>query len=116
MRVRLPHTTVYWTPGPADAHGQPTYGIPIELPCRWDDTVVETINAQGDLLYASSTVILLTDVQVGGLLFQGTIDEVLASSFPLDDPRSDRRVREIVHRTRNANLTGAFNVVQAFLR
>ena len=110
MRVRTPSKCVYWAPTGATATGRPSLASPVELACRWDMNVDETIDGQGNTVYSSADVILITDVLVGGYLMLGTLLDVSASSFPTD-PRQSKAVREILSKTRNPNLKGTGMIV-----
>ena len=110
LRPKLKQTCVYWPPAGATATGRPALGPPAQLACRWDMNVDETIDGQGNTVYSSSDVILVTDVLVGGYLMLGTLLQAQDSSFP-SDPRTSKLVREILSKTRNPNLKGTGMIV-----
>ena len=92
-------TCVYWPPGSEasaegrdfDDYGQPVYGDPVELSCRWDDTVVEFVDAKGTMASSRAIVMVESDVSPGGVLFKGT----LAQAIDLDRPKNNDNAWEI---------------------
>jgi len=91
-------TCVYWalasneSGGIAyDDYGQPLYTDPVELKCRWDGVAKEFVDAKGTTLVSRAVVYVESDVDVGGLLFHGTLDE-LDSGL---DPRTQDGAWEI---------------------
>ena len=114
MHVNLPNTIVYWPPGPPDQFGQPTLGTPVEYAARWDDGISETVGNDGALVYSSASVILLSDVAVGGMMFLGTLLQAQDSAFVAS--RTNKLLREIIAKTRNPALRGGYVVVTAHLK
>jgi hypothetical protein len=112
MRLRLPGTAVYWPPSGADVYGQNTLGSPIQLPCRWEKKITETIDSTGTIVLSGSTVYLASEVLVGGRLFEGLLKTVQASGFVI----TDRRVREIINVGVVPNLKGTQTLTTAMLR
>jgi hypothetical protein len=94
MRFRLPQFAVYWAPSGATAFGRPAYATPVQLPCRWEDGVTVTLDAQGNEALSSATVYLATAVLATGAMMLGKLQD-LGSGFP-SDPKADPRVREII--------------------
>jgi len=92
-------TCVYWPPGSEasgqgrdfDDYGQPIYGDPEELNCRWDDVNVEFVNPKGTMMTSRAIVMVESDVAVGGVLFNGT----LAQATDLDRPKNNENAWEI---------------------
>ena len=117
--VRRPHWAIYWPPTGADEFGRQTFGPPVELQCRWDDTMQTVVASDGVETLSSSTVIFKNDdVETGGILKRGRLADVTdpAKRYPLTDPRTGPGAREIISKTSNANLYGTYSVNQAHLK
>ena len=82
LRLRLNQTAVYWQLIGNDDFGRPKFAAPVQLPCRWEDYLSETINSQGDKVLSSATIYLASPVAVGGVLMQGLLITAQASGFP----------------------------------
>ncbi len=82
----LVQTAVYWEPSGRDAYGQPLYSSPIEVSCRWSYLVNTEVFGQGEQQVANIQVFLTDRVLVNGLLYRGTLEEVMELQFP-SDPR-----------------------------
>lgn len=116
MRIRTPHTLVYWEPNKADKFGFARVLDPVELKCRWEDKKAEAgINPDGMTIFASSVIYLQTPLEVGGYVMQGTIEDVEDSGFP-DDPTMDSRVREIIRVDNIPDLRGKSRVVTVMIQ
>ena len=82
---------VYWpTPNP-DGYGGTLFGSPIELMVRWEDK--EQLIRQDDGMEISSRAIVyvLQDVDVEGMMYLGTLDDLYdsaeSSAGALDNPK-----------------------------
>ena len=91
---------VYWPPGPADGNGQPTWGAPVELSCRWDDDAQQYLDAAGETRVSNAYVYVDRDLALGGLLRLGLLSATL---YPAE-PRLNDAVYEIRKLMRNPNL------------
>jgi hypothetical protein len=89
QRMLKHQTAVYWAPGATawDEYGQPVSADPVELECRWEETNEEFIDAQGTRRVCSAKVYLGEDVEVGGKLMLGTLEEADALGFLMTDDR-----------------------------
>jgi hypothetical protein len=65
-----------------DDYGQPQYTDPVEIYCRWDDVAVEFIDRNGTKQVSKSTVFVRQDLDIGGMLFHGTLAEVTSPDAP----------------------------------
>lgn len=74
-----------------DNYGQPQHTDPVEIPCRWDDIFEEFIDPKGTKQLSKSKVMVLEDLDVGGMIFHGTLAQVTEP----DDPRSQDDAWEI---------------------
>ena len=88
----LKGTCVYWalqsneSGGLAyDDYGQPIYTDPVELRCRWVDKNEEFIDPEGTRHVSKAVVYVESDVDIGGMLFNGVLTDVVN----LNDPRSE---------------------------
>lgn len=94
MRFRLHQTAVYWAPTGMDRQGRPLLADPVEVTCRWEDAINETVAPDGTSVVATSHAWMTSAVLVGGLMMLGALAD-LGSGFPTN-PRDDARVREVV--------------------
>jgi len=80
-------TAVYWGSPVSNGYGGYTYDDPVEIDCRWakEQQLFESDN--GIQLVSKAVVLLTEDVDMDGLLYLGTLDEMWASlagdSLPL---------------------------------
>lgn len=91
-------TCVYWalksneSGGVAyDENGRPQYTVAVELDCRWEDVLKEFVDSEGTKQMSQSVVYVESDVQVGGMLFNGELTNLAV----LTDPRAIDNVWEI---------------------
>lgn len=97
MRFRLPQTLVYWPPAGSDSFGRPTLGTPVEYKCRWEDTITETIDSNGDIALSSATVYLTSPVAIGGVMWLGTLATGPQSSGWIDEVKANSGTHEIIN-------------------
>ena len=76
-------TCVYWPLASTesggvdyDDYGQPLHAAPIELACRWEDRNEEFIDPKGTARTSRALVYVESDVTPGGMLYNGTLDEL----------------------------------------
>jgi len=69
-------TAVYWGGPEDDGYGGMTYDDPVEIAVAWYDTAEVVTNANGDEVVSRTKVILTQDVDVRGLLYLGTLDDL----------------------------------------
>lgn len=116
MRIKMPHTLVYWAPNKSDRYGFARLADPVEMACRWEDATQEAgVNPDGMTLYSSAVIYLQTVLLVGGFVMRGTIDDVEDSAFPTD-PTVDSRVREIINVKDVEDLRGLSRVVTVMIK
>ena len=111
-------TCVYWalksneSGGLAyDDYGQPEYTDPVELSCRWDGKVTEFVDPKGTKLFSRAVVFVGEDIDVGGLLFHGTLAD-LDSGL---DPRTQDGAWEIKRFDKVPHLKYKFQLRMAYL-
>ena len=105
----LKQVAVYWPlqSTPYDQYGQPQWNLPVEISCRWEDTVEEFIAKDGTLQKSRSKVFVDRDVQLGGMLMLGE----LGSGVNEDDPKQNVGAYEIKSFAKVPNLK-----IKEFLR
>lgn len=81
---------VYWPITGADSRGKPTWGPPIELPCRWEDTQDTFQDSKLERLRSEAVVYLTYDVEQGGVLMLGELTSSIDS-----DPKANPNAWEI---------------------
>ncbi len=86
-------TAVYWSTPSPDGTGGYTFATPVEIPCKWEDVQKKFIDADGDEVVSSSAVYLGQDVEIGGWLFLGDLDDI--SSADEDSPGAVSGAKEI---------------------
>jgi len=106
----LKQWAVYWplSSTEVDAYGQPTYGTAVEIRCRWQDRVEETLNEQGILKISKAKIYVASDVDVGGVLWQGRLVDVPTS---LTEPKKNAKAFEIIRFDKLPDLK-----IKSFLR
>lgn len=77
----LKQDAVYWPPLGVDAFGKPSLDTPIQIRCRWEDSVEESITPEPEIGFSMATVYVDRDLEVGGKLSLG---ELVSSSSPSD--------------------------------
>ncbi len=81
----LRQTAVYWPPSTEiDAHGVPILSTPQQIRCRWEYTQEEFIQPDGEKGVSRAKVFLIVDLELGGMLWLGTLEEATAPGFPAD--------------------------------
>ena len=59
-----------------DDYGQPQHTDPIEITCRWEDRNEEFIDAKGTTRLTQAVVYVGQDVEVAGMLYNGSLAEL----------------------------------------
>jgi hypothetical protein len=76
----LKQTVVYWGNPVNDGLGAFTFDDPVEISARWEDRQQMFKNAQGQDELSKAVVYLGQDVQIGGYLYLGTLDDMSSSA------------------------------------
>jgi hypothetical protein len=73
---------IYWPYAGADQYGQPIYGAPSVITCRWDECLKQVFDADGSPVF--SKIELITQIRLApkGLIKKGT-------TIPADPSASD---------------------------
>ena len=78
-------TAVYWAKSGLDSYGQLTYSTPVEISCRWEDTIQEFIGTNGVRQLSQSVVYVDRDMYVGDILKLGELDSGVDQDTPMDN-------------------------------
>lgn len=73
---------VYWGNPTPDGYGGNTFDDPVEVDCRWEERNDMFRDAYGQEKVAHSVVFLGQDVDVGGYLFLGDLDDIASDETP----------------------------------
>ena len=91
-------TAVYWAlasdesaGSDYDNFGKPNFTDPIEIKVRWEDNMVEFIAADGTQQMSTAVVYVDRDVDLGGVLMLGDLDDVTDE----DNPKENENAWEI---------------------
>ena len=87
----MKQAAVYWAVRGLDDFGRPTYEYPIEIDCRWEDTVEEFVTPEGDQEVSKAKLIVDRDLVLKGVVFLGELD----STVDVDDPKANDGAWEI---------------------
>lgn len=114
MRFRLNQTIVYWSQSKADGFGRPAYATPVEIPCRWEDVIEETIDKDGNVVYSAAVIYTASALNVGAAVFLGTLLDTQESSW-LPNVK-DNNTLEIVNVSTVPSLKGGQSLTRCILK
>ena len=69
-------TAVYWGTPAEDGYGGKTFADPVEISCRWEDTLNVISDSQGNEVVAKAGIYVTQDVDEEGYLYLGTLDDL----------------------------------------
>ena len=69
-------TAVYWGNPTPDGYGGTTYDDPVEISCRWDETINIIRNNQGEEVVSKAETLVTQDVDENGMLYLGELDDL----------------------------------------
>lgn len=75
----------YWPKVGNDSFGQPTFGTPVQLKCRWEDCVKQIMTHDGRTVSSQARIYLESDVSPGGVLLQVLLENVADLSVPFNN-------------------------------
>lgn len=89
-------TAVYWQAPTPDGYGGFEFdsAYPQEIDCRWEQRVELIKTSAGEEKVSRARVFLTQDVEEGGFLFLGTLDDL--DSDVEEDPKKDKDIHEIL--------------------
>jgi len=68
-----------------DGYGQPQYTAPIQITCRWEESVQEFLDMSGARQLSNAVVYPELDVVLGGVLMLGTLADVTDEDNPKEN-------------------------------
>lgn len=77
-------SATYWAPGAEDGYGQKSFAAGVDIPVRWDARERESQDRFGKTVFSKATVIVNEDLEVGGMLRLGTLDDLDSDPNPLE--------------------------------
>lgn len=75
----LEQTAVYWASPSPSGRGGYSYDDPVELDVRWEDKQEKFVDVNGQEMISGAIVIVDQDVDIGGILFLGDLDDLDSS-------------------------------------
>ena len=69
-------TAVYWGTPVEDGYGGKTFADPVEIACRWEDTLEVVSDMYGNEIIVKSAIYVTQDVDEEGYLYLGTLDDL----------------------------------------
>lgn len=67
---------VYWAPDHIDGYGLMIYKLPMQIKCRWTDTVRTVTDNNGELIVCKAEVLVTQDLQINGMLYLGDLNSL----------------------------------------
>lgn len=108
MRLNLPQVATYWAASnDTDRYGNKIFSAPIQVPCRWEDSIQTVMNKKGEEFTSKSRVFFESDKSLDGYLLLGTSAE--ANPTGLDN------AYEIQAKTTTPNLRGLQSLTTVYL-
>lgn len=78
---------VYWKKISEDQYSTPSFADPVEVKCRWEDTLLDYRYAQGALSGSQSNVYVDREMFTGDFLMEGAIESDTPES-PVSSPKA----------------------------
>lgn len=75
----LKQTAVYWGAPVPDGYGGFSYADPVEISCRWVDTVEMITDSRGNEIVCRATVQVSQDLDEQGILYLGSLEDLDSS-------------------------------------
>ncbi len=102
---------VWWSRSQVpDESGTFSFAAPVQIECRWEDKLMEVLDAQGQKTLSSSTVYVDREMGVGDKLKFGSID-----SETMDDPVEDREAFSIIRFEKLPDFSAEETLLTAYL-
>ncbi len=111
--AKYPQTAVYWGNPQNDGYGGHTFDTPIQLRVRWEDKQELYNDAEGREKRSSAIVYTQVDLDMGGFLYLGDLDDSGLDSDP--QPSEVPSAKEIKQWGKVPNLQGTKFVRKAWL-
>jgi len=91
---------VLWSAGGVDDYGNPTVSAPVEIPCRWLIGMRESLDAEGNIIGVSDTVIVDRAIPIGSILWKGRLKDLPSSPTDLKQVIEYRETPDVKGRKR----------------
>lgn len=101
---------VYWAATGLNHYGRPEWSMPVEIKCRWEDTLVQLRTPTGEIVTFNSRVYVDRSMSLGDRLKLGPMD----STTP-DDPTSDEDTHLIQKFDDMTDLKNRVHILIAYL-
>ena len=75
-------TAVYWGAPIDDGYGGYSYDSPVEIACRWENKIQSVQAFDGEIVISPIQVYVLQDVELKGLLYLGSLDDLDSDLSP----------------------------------
>jgi len=103
-------TAVYWGAPVANGYGAMTYSEPVEIKCRWEDTVELVRAADGEEYSCRAQLLVTQDLSINGYIYLGELSD-------LDSDQADSPQNVIgTYKIRRLDKTPLFMSTNKFVR
>lgn len=109
----LNQTAVYWAPNGNDGYGKPNFVSGVEITVRWEDVKRYYVSGEGEEKLSNSTVISTSQMQEGGYLFLGSLDDLNSASQ--EDPIEEDDAFYIKNSGQVPDVSGSTILYEAML-
>ena len=100
---------MYWPRIGTQKTGEPIWGAPSEMTCRWEDKLQEIITSTNTRVMSSVEIISEFRLEVGGLIKRGN----LAAVAYWDDPKRNTGIYEILKSSETPNMRYSESLYEA---
>jgi hypothetical protein len=111
--MKYPQVAVYWGNPQNDGYGGHTFDTATEIRVRWEDKQELFRDVEGREVLSSAVVYSEVDLDLGGFLYLGNVDDSGLDSDPL--PKEVPAAREIKQFSKIPNLRGTKFVRKSWL-
>lgn len=84
LTKNLLQTAVYWGTPVSDGYGGRTFSAPVEILVRWEQRQELFIDASGQETRSNAVIFPSQDVDLGGYLYLGDLDDLGSAPVPED--------------------------------
>lgn len=102
---------VYWPQIGSNQYGEPIWGPPQQMTCRWDDKVQQVLDPKNTMVMSRAELITESQLAVGGVITKGTIDTVAYWS----DPKANSGVYEVIKVSATPNMRNTETLYEAWV-
>ncbi len=76
IKTMRKQVAVYWPFSGVNEFGRKEVGSPVEIKCRWDGSVVEFLDSQGERQLSQAVVYVDRETPIGGILMLGVLGDI----------------------------------------